>query len=176
MYFLEVYKDNPGMSEYVHRKGYNMMINEYLVALESCTQKNLYFYKGKVKSENTKALLYFISIAFKLDGQIVQSKCGCIAAKERKGVCKHIACVCYAILKFKEYSVWQMKKTPIKNKHKSHKLENINIHSSSKIAENFTFEIDKYYTTKQERNMCFDPRPDNTSSSQQWNDHKKLIS
>lgn len=44
-YFLEIYKDNVGMTEYaaVHRKGYNMMMNEYLMALVTCTQNNLLF-------------------------------------------------------------------------------------------------------------------------------------
>lgn len=54
-----------------------MMTSEYLVALVTCTQNNLFFYKGQVRSENTKALSYFTSIAIESNGIIAQSMCEC---------------------------------------------------------------------------------------------------
>lgn len=66
------------------------MINEYLVALVTCTQNNLHFYRGQVHSENTKALSYFMSIAFESDGKIVQSMCECAAGMGPKAVCVSI--------------------------------------------------------------------------------------
>lgn len=76
------------------------MASEYLVALVSCTQNNLFFYKGQVRSEVTKALSYFVCIAIESDGKIIQSICECAAGKGPKAVSKHTACVCYAILRF----------------------------------------------------------------------------
>ncbi|XP_044757706.1 uncharacterized protein LOC123315871 [Coccinella septempunctata] len=173
-YFLEAYRDNVGMTECaaVHRKGYNMMMNEYLVALVTCTKNSFLFYRGQVHSENTKTLTYFMSIAFESDGKIVQSMCKCAAGKGPKAVCKHIACVCYAILRFKEHTEWRIKKTPTENKQKWHEPKRMKLTSSPKKAEELTFEIQKYNTTKRKRNdLCFDPRPDNACSTVQWNDH-----
>lgn len=61
-----------------------------------------------------------MSIAFETDGKIVQSMCECAAGEGPKAVCKHIACVCYAILRFKDHSEWRIKKTPTENKQKWH--------------------------------------------------------
>ncbi|KAJ8939001.1 hypothetical protein NQ314_011251, partial [Rhamnusium bicolor] len=121
--------------------------------------------EGQVHSENTKALTYFTSIAFELNGRIVQSICECAAGKGPKAVCKHMACVCYAILRFKEHSEWLIKMTPTKNKQKMMKL------NYPKKAENLTFEIQKCNVTIRKRgNMCFDPRPANTCSPVYWSD------
>ncbi|XP_048487174.1 uncharacterized protein LOC125490849 [Plutella xylostella] len=172
-YFLGVYTDNVGMTEYaaVQRKGYNMMMNEYLMALVTSIQNDVLFYRGQVHSENTKSLSYFVNIAIKTNGNVVQSMCECAAGKGPQAVCKHIACVCYAILRFREHSEWVIKKTPTENKQKWHEPKKSKLNASPIKAEHLKFDVEEYNVAKRKQtNLCFDPRPDNTCSAVEWND------
>lgn len=118
-YFLELYKEGIGMSDYsaVHRRGYNMLQNNYLLALVTANTSTHIFFKGQVHSENTKSLTYFASIAIcNGSGCIIQSVCECVAGKGPKAICKHVSVLCYAILKFREQNIWLIKKTPTQKK------------------------------------------------------------
>lgn len=104
-YFLQLYKEQEGMSMYaaVHRKGFNMMRENFLTSLVVSNYKELFFYRAQVNSEMTKSLTYFVKLVINLEGNIIEGSCECIAGKGTKAICKHVATVCYAILQFREH-------------------------------------------------------------------------
>ncbi|XP_047027501.1 uncharacterized protein LOC124635615 [Helicoverpa zea] len=172
-YFLELYKDSIGMSDYsaVHRRGYNMLQNNYLLALVTANTSTHIFFKGQVHSENTKALTYFASIAIcNGSGSIIQSVCECVAGKGPKAICKHVSVLCYAILKFREQNKWFIKMTPTQKKQVWHVPKKNKLDVSPKKAENLSYEIAEYNVCKKyKRSTCYDPRPQSSiSQGKEW--------
>lgn len=175
-YFLRVYKGQEGMSMYsaVHRKGFNMMKENFLISLIQSVDKNLFFYRGQVNSEMTKSLTYFVRLIINLEGSILEGNCECIAGKGNAAICKHVATVLYAILKFKECGTWFIRKTCTEVKQIWHMPKRSRIDVSPKKAEQLDLTIDAYNSKKKRKQnvlVCYDPRPVKYRNDPSFNDN-----
>lgn len=177
-YFLKVYKFEEGMSmcATVHRKGYNMMKSNFLLALTESKNDEYVFYRAQVNSEMTKALTYFVKLVLVLDGSIAEASCECIAGKGNGAVCKHVAVVCYALLHLKEQGKLCIKNTCTDKKQTWHMPKKARLDISPKKAENLNYGVSEYNVRKKQiSNLCYDPRPERYKNMPSYNDNVKNL-
>lgn len=173
-YFLSIYKLEEGMSTYtaVHRKGYSMMKNNFLLAVVEANRAEYHFYRAQVNSEMTKALTYYVKLVLCINGSIVEASCECIAGKGCRAVCKHVAVVCYALLNLKEKHTLCIKDTCTDRKQVWHMPKKNRLDVSPKKAEEINFTVPLYNVQKKERgNLCYDPRPQQYINMPEFNDN-----
>lgn len=173
-YFLSVYKLAEGISmcAAVHRKGYSMMKNNFLLAVVESKSDENHFYRAQVNSEMTKALTYYVKLVISIDGSISEASCECIAGKGFRAVCKHVAVLCYSLLQLKERGELCIKeactdKKQVWNMPKKHKLD-----ISPKKAELINYTVPVYKVQKKQKgNLCYDPRPQEFKNMPGFNDN-----
>lgn len=161
------------MYQAVHRKGFNMMKEEFLLALVVSNNKEYCFFRAQVNSEMTKSLTYFVKLALNQEGQIIEGTCECIAGKGTRAVCKHVATVSYAILHFIDHRTWRIRKTCTDRKQTWHMPKRIKMDTSPKKAEQLILTVPVYQVKKKElvNNMCYDPRPLEYRDTLSFNDN-----
>ena len=116
-YFSSVYNAKEGHTRYqmIHRKGYSMMDQNFLGACIEAWDGDMVFYHGQVNSEYTKQLTYFTKVVIHMNGRILESTCECVAGKGFRAICKHIAVMCYSVLRYSERGMWPLRKTCTEN-------------------------------------------------------------
>ena len=167
-YFASVCNAKEGHTRYqiLYRKGYSMMDQNLLGACIEAWDRNTVFYHGQVNSEYTKQLTYFTKVVIHMDGHILESTCECVAGKGFRAICKHIAVMCYCVLRYSERGMWPLRQTCTENAQKWHMPKKKQIEVSRQKAEQLTFHIPVYNAQKRnKRNLCYDPRPSEFKNS-----------
>jgi len=101
----------------------------------------------------TKTLTYFNYIGVHPDGNLVQSKCECVAGDGSAAV------VCYAIAHFNETGKWLIRETLTQKTQMWHAPKIARLNESPKKVEDLTPAVQKQGSEKPENvDLCFDPR------------------
>ena len=84
----------------IHRSSYPMFKDRFLVSLQYAGSGEQYFFKGKVRAQMKKTMIYETRLEISGSGTAKHGSCECVAGSGSHAQCKHVGVVLFAIEHF----------------------------------------------------------------------------